>query len=309
MISVVIPLYNKSEFIEKTILSALNQSVQPDEIIVVDDGSTDGSAKIAQKFIQNGVRLIRQENQGVSSARNTGVLQSNSSYIAFLDADDEWLPSHLETLLMLITKHPTAVLLSTSHVERVKGRLCHPKSPFKDGWSGIVENFVSAYAKSYAIINSSTACVNRNAFLETGGFPSDVSSGEDIITWLKLSFAGQVACANKITSVYNKRVKALMTGARYDSIPGSLLYVSNLISQADLSNKSIKPLKSLYLKIAVRTCAGAMWAGSLQMWNALMIDSRRTQNYKLLTYLILIRVLFVPMSLKHVLTAFSRKNR
>lgn len=306
MISVVIPLYNKGEFIENAIRSVLRQSIQACEVIVVDDGSTDEGGSIAQKFVSSGVTLIRQVNLGVSAARNIGVLYSSSPYIAFLDADDEWLPSHLETLQALAIKYPSAVLLSTSHVERSGGRSRQQRSPFEAAWSGVVDNFIGVYSRSYAIVNSSTACVSRNTFLRIGGFPRGVSSGEDIIMWLKFSFVGQVVCTTKLTSVYNRRDKSLLQRERYDRIPGSLLYISGLLSSPETPNSIKKALQSLYLKIALRTCAWSMLSGSLRMWQALVTDSRCSHNYRLLAYLILIRLLFVPFSLKKILCSFIR---
>ena len=98
--SVVIPLYNKEHYIEKTISSVLNQTFQDFEIIVIDDGSKDKSLSKARKLEKRSekIRVIEQENQGVSVARNTGVEYAKGDYIAFLDADDEWRDNYLETM-------------------------------------------------------------------------------------------------------------------------------------------------------------------------------------------------------------------
>jgi glycosyltransferase involved in cell wall biosynthesis len=100
--SVVIPLYNKARQIENTIRSVLAQDFQDFEIIVVDDGSTDGGSDLIIPINDTRIRLVFQVNAGVSAARNFGVHESSAEYIAFLDADDEWYPWHLEEIDKLI---------------------------------------------------------------------------------------------------------------------------------------------------------------------------------------------------------------
>ena len=114
MFSVVIPLYNKADYINKSIESVLNQSFVDFELIVVDDGSTDTSAEIAQSFLTDDHKLIRQQNTGVSAARNTGVANARHELIAFLDADDWWEPDFLQEMKFLIESHPEAGLYSSN---------------------------------------------------------------------------------------------------------------------------------------------------------------------------------------------------
>ncbi len=92
LISVVIPLYNKEPYIKRAIDSILAQKIQDYEIIVIDDGSTDKSAEVVKSFPDPRIRLIQQENAGVSAARNRGIEEAKAELIAFLDADDEWTP-------------------------------------------------------------------------------------------------------------------------------------------------------------------------------------------------------------------------
>ena len=89
-ISVIIPLYNKAASIRRTLRSVVEQRVQPREIIVVDDGSTDGSAEIVQSLNAPLVRLLRQQNQGVSAARNRAMAEASGRWVALLDGDDVW---------------------------------------------------------------------------------------------------------------------------------------------------------------------------------------------------------------------------
>ena len=100
-VSVVIPVYNSSEYIARTIESVLAQTHKPDEIIVVDDGSTDETRQKVTQY-EPKVKYIYQTNAGTSAARNTGIKTSSSEWIAFLDADDEWLPEYLQKQLALL---------------------------------------------------------------------------------------------------------------------------------------------------------------------------------------------------------------
>ena len=108
--SVIMPLYNKAPYVSKAIRSILNQSFSDFELVIVDDGSTDESAEIAEQTIEGNknCRLIRQENTGVSTARNNGVSVSNGDYLCFLDADDWWEQTYLESMNQLIEDYQDA---------------------------------------------------------------------------------------------------------------------------------------------------------------------------------------------------------
>ena len=106
MISVVIPLYNKEHQIAETLRSVLEQTFQDFEVVIVDDGSTDKSSEEALKIRDPRIRFVRQENAGVSAARNRGIEEARFDLIAFLDADDRWKPEYLQTQYDLFQKYP-----------------------------------------------------------------------------------------------------------------------------------------------------------------------------------------------------------
>ena len=104
--SVIIPLYNKENHIENTLKSVLNQTFQDFEIIIIEDCSTDDSKKKAESFLFEKIKIIQHEkNKGLSASRNTGIENSNSSFLAFLDADDIWHKNYLEKIFELIQNH------------------------------------------------------------------------------------------------------------------------------------------------------------------------------------------------------------
>ena len=123
-VSIVIPLYEKAAYIQRAIESVLAQTHQNFELIVIDDGSTDGGGNIVRRFTDPRIRMIVQKNTGKCVARNRAIKQASSDLVAFLDADDEWLPDFLETVLALWEKFPEAGTWGTAYSEiRPKGQL------------------------------------------------------------------------------------------------------------------------------------------------------------------------------------------
>ena len=290
MISVVIPLYNKAAHIGHTLESVLRQTSPAAEVIVVDDGSTDGGAAIVQEFTGRGVRLIQQTNQGVSAARNRGLAEATEPYVAFLDADDEWLPEHLATLRSLICDFPTASLWSTFYVVRRNGKYHLPPSPFSSGWRGIVDPFFEAYAKAWClgIVCASTCCVRKEHLLAVGGFPLGVRYGEDYITWYKLALRFPVAHEATVTAIYNQDAENRCgSPITYDP----LAFLVELLCSPEtprahhrgiqacfqrIALKALIKAKIQQVPIATRTLLRLAWQGKsysvillLSLWNAL----------------------------------------
>ena len=98
MFSVVIPAYNAEKFIMRSVKSVLDQTHTDFELIIVDDGSSDGTKKQLEQLSDERIRYIYQENGGVSAARNKGIIESKGQYVCFLDSDDEWMPNHLAVM-------------------------------------------------------------------------------------------------------------------------------------------------------------------------------------------------------------------
>ena len=114
-VSVTIPLYNKGEYIERSLESVFAQTFGDYEVIVVDDGSTDNGAEIVKQFRDSRLRVIRQANAGPGAARNRGIDESSSRYLAFLDADDEWMPRFLEKSIDILRENPDCDLTASSY--------------------------------------------------------------------------------------------------------------------------------------------------------------------------------------------------
>jgi len=205
MISVVIPLYNKEKQIAGTLRSVLSQSFQDFEIVIVNDGSTDGSAEEVARINDPRIRLINQPNAGVSAARNRGITEAKGEYIALLDADDEWHHDYLATQASLIKKYPECAVFATNYEFRnEKGVVTNTiinNLPF-DGEDGILSNYFKVASTSHPPICSISIVARKSAFQAIGGFPREITSGEDLLTWAYLAAQYKIAYSNKPLAIY-----------------------------------------------------------------------------------------------------------
>lgn len=204
-ISVVIPLYNKHDTVARALESVFAQTVQPFEIIVVNDGSTDGSELIVERINHTLVRLIHQPNAGVSAARNKGIDTAKGDWIAFLDADDEWKPEFLETMQMLSLTYPECkVVASAYELQDYKGKhkpIILRKIPF-NGEHGILSNYFEVAACSHPPLWTSAVIVKKDALQGIGGFPVGIKAGEDLITWARLAVKFKIGYSLQLLSVF-----------------------------------------------------------------------------------------------------------
>lgn len=207
MFSVVIPLYNKHDTVKRAIDSVLNQSLPPDEIIVVNDGSTDGSDKLVCAQFGQRVRLVDQTNQGVSVARNIGLKQATCRYVAFLDSDDEWKPDFLARLSAMINVYPDAGMygsgfFSFNNGVEIERYAVSPKDlKNSEDVFGRVD-FFSALSKRHVLCSSSIA-VDREKALMVGGFPEGVAICEDMEFWILMALENDVVLTPECLAVYH----------------------------------------------------------------------------------------------------------
>lgn len=179
MISVVIPLYNKEKDISLTINSVLCQTFKEFELLVVDDGSNDGSKDVVERIDDARIKLISKENGGVCSARNMGILHANNEWIAFLDGDDIWDRDHLSHLVRAIGEFPENLFFGTD----LKSE--NLLSSFYNAF--IVDDFYETYLKSGAIVHSSTCLIHKSVFETVGYFNENLVRGEDIEMWDRIA--------------------------------------------------------------------------------------------------------------------------
>lgn len=179
-VSVVIPTFNRLATLPRAIDSVRAQTRPADEIIIVDDGSTDGTSDwIAARH--PAIRLIRQENAGVSAARNRGIHAASSDWIALLDSDDAWMPEKLERQLEAIERNPSAVLCHTEEIWIRNGRRVNPMKKHAKAGGWIFQRCLPLCA-----ISPSSAIVRRDVLIELGGFDESLPACEDYDLWLRI---------------------------------------------------------------------------------------------------------------------------
>jgi len=203
-VSVVIPLYNKGPYIARALNSVLAQIFQDFEVIVVDDGSTDNGAEVVRGFRDPRVRLIQQENQGVSAARNRGIEEARAELVAFLDADDEWLPEFLDTVLRLRSKYPDAGLYGTAYEVHFPGSIVKRIYNKNDGERLLSSYFGALVNFDSVIFNSSSFAAPKYVLTGLGGYPRDAKWNEDGTLWGMIALQFTIAYSPKICSICHK---------------------------------------------------------------------------------------------------------
>lgn len=205
-ISVVIPLFNKGIHIIRALDSVTNQTFQDFEIIVVDGKSTDNGPALVKSYGDERITFIQQKGKGASTARNQGVHISKGKLIAFLDADDEWMPLHLETILKLRDKYPEAGAYTTAYkIMQKNGKLrwanyvSIPPAP----WEGIIPNYFKSGALGEYPMWTSVACMAKEIFLEFSGFPEDAWYGEDADLFGKIALKYPIVFSWYVGGVYH----------------------------------------------------------------------------------------------------------
>lgn len=200
-ISVVIPLYNKVDYIKRAVDSVLMQTFSDFELLVIDDGSTDGSFEQLAGYLDPRLKVIRQNNQGVSSARNSGVGFASADYVAFLDADDCYHSDFLERINLLISTNPNAVMYSCRFMlVDEDGKTFIPKGRLPRGFNGELPCFFAAFRQNRSLIHPSSMAVRKSVFLEVGGFPVGKAVGEDLQLMLLMALAGPVMTDHSIAA-------------------------------------------------------------------------------------------------------------
>ena len=179
--SVIIPAYNAERYLADAIESALAQTAPASEILVIDDGSTDGTVSIAHKF-GSPVRCVTQTNSGVAAARNRGIRESTGRYVAFLDADDAWMPEKLERQLQAMT----ATGLRAAHAALlVVDDGLQPLFDNRDGHvGGTLENLLMI---GNVVGTPSTVICERAIFADIGGFDPTFSLCADWEMWIRIA--------------------------------------------------------------------------------------------------------------------------
>lgn len=263
MITVVIPLYNKESSIARALDSVLVQTYQDFEVVVVDDGSADDGAAIVERYADPRIRLIRQANAGVSAARNKGIAEAKGEYVAFLDADDEWMPEFLAEIVELQQEFPECKAQATTYVQCQNGEkknIVLNRLPFT-GEHGVLTNYFEVATHSNPPVCSICVCIERALLQALGAFPIGIKSGEDLLTWARIATHTHWAYSLKPYAIFN--MEGYNKNERPKRIPADIDVVGNELKQLWKQNPQAKGLKhyiahwhkmrsSIYLRLEMR---------------------------------------------------------
>ena len=259
--SVIMPLYNKAAYVEKAIRSVLGQTYPHYELIVVNDGSKDNSAEIAEKLLDgvSNARLINQENAGVAVARNNGVAEAKGDYVCFLDADDWWDVSFLHEMQQFIKDYPEAGIWGTNYWYVKKGKT-HIAVPCETGYI----NYPKLYSETSAMpLTSISVCIKKDIFNDFDGFPIGIKLGEDFLLWSKIALHHKVAFLNKAVAYYNNDIPASLRATRNLHAPElhmlfKMQYLESVVENDNVEIENKADWKQLLDKLRVN--------GLLEYW-------------------------------------------
>ena len=202
--SIIIPVFNKERHVLQTLESVQNQSFQNFEIIIVNDGSTDNSEKEILKFQHQKLKYFKNENKGASHSRNFAASKAKAPYIAFLDADDIWLPHHLEDLKNLIDDFPNCGMYCKAYTAfqkdvEIKSRYHNISNK---PWRGILKDYFESSMQN-SIATTPAVAMPRQIFESKGGFNEVYQSGQDIDLWIRVAIKHLVAFDNNVSVCIN----------------------------------------------------------------------------------------------------------
>jgi len=206
--SVIIPLYNKKIHIKETLNSVLKQTFRDFEIIIVNDGSTDGSYEVVKQFQDDRITVYTQKNSGASVARNFGVEKANCKYIALLDADDLWKPNHLQEHYKSIKNISEGALFCNAYQLKLS-KNCTIDAIYnieKKNQAHIIDDYFEA-SIIHPIGWTSAICFNKNDFFDLGGFNPVYTSGQDLDILIRFGLKKTTVFNPTITCCYDKTVK------------------------------------------------------------------------------------------------------
>ncbi len=191
-VSVIIPVYNRYDFVRRAIDSVLSQTYRNFELIVVDDGSTDDTSRVKSDYGDR-IRYVRHpDNRGVAAARNTGIREAAGEWIALLDSDDWWLPEKLEEQINYLLDHPQFPIAQTEEIWIRNGRRVNPRKIHEKE-----EGYIFPRSLQLCLISPSAVIIKRELLDEVGLFDESLPAAEDYDLWLRITYKYEVGLLRK----------------------------------------------------------------------------------------------------------------
>ena len=248
-LSVVIPLFNKMGYVRRALESVSAQSFADFDVIVVDDGSTDGSADVVRAHSDPRVRLVRQDNRGEGAARNRGIAESSGELIAMLDADDAWDAQFLEAIVGLWRRFPEAALLAAGYRSRYAGGFTlETRIPGCD--EGCLVRDYFAKAARAPVVWSSAQAIPRRVFHRVGVFGTD-PIGIDSDMWGRIALRYPLACSSRTLATYHNDIAGYRMLAHYQRrsvFPPFVRSAREALARGEVDEKLVTSLRR-YLNV------------------------------------------------------------
>lgn len=277
-VSVVIPLYNKRPYIKRALNSVLSQTTPPREIIVIDDGSTDGSGEVVKTFTAPSLVLVRQENRGESGARNRGIQLAQGKIIALLDADDAWEPDFLATILRLKRKFPAAGAWATAYrVISPQGALRTPELAVlpDDVEEGLINNYFK-HGLAFPV-KASAVAVPKQVLQRIGGFQVGEPKGADVDVWLKIALRFPLAFSRQYQATYFENVVNRRVSVRWRQEPAVSRTARQAIDAGIVPSEQVQDLRNYASHFQVAAARDCLVLGHRQTARQLLEYARGTE--------------------------------
>lgn len=288
-VTVIIPAYNAEVCLQRCLMSVFDQEYPPEQVIVVNDGSTDNTKKIVDGYA-NRIEYFEQENQGPGASRNTGLKAARGAYVAFLDADDYWLPAFLSKCVRFLEKHLDAVAVSTGQVHRLWGHgevilppllqnLNCPKEAV------IIENFFSFWAQQNHIVTGSSLI--RRRIMETAGYQrTDFRMCEDLEYWGYLATFGKWGFIPEVLWIGDPMPAAASHGwikrheKRWHNLPNIDDWQSRI--RPRLKREDIEGFEKVKERVALSLVHQNILAGNLRKAKAIFLVLDREHSHSMI---------------------------
>ncbi|MDR1847441.1 MAG: glycosyltransferase [Bacteroidales bacterium] len=283
--SIVIPLYNKAEYVAKTIESVLSQTYKNFEVLIIDDGSTDGSLEVVGRYIDDRIRIVQQKNAGVSAARNTGIKAAQYELIALLDADDWWDKSYLEEMSGLISQYPDVSIYSSQNAT-VRNAIIFPAKKILNSIDsiGCFDAIEMGIKLNYLPIHSSSVIFKKDILQASGLFDERIAYFEDYDFFLRIGIYSKLAYIEKKPLCYYNHDIDLSKRAVGNLPPINKHFLFYLDKFESLFNKSVV-LKPFLQQFALNN----------------LFLFRQDKNYATIKKKILSQIEIKQFSLKHII--------
>lgn len=237
--SVVIPLFNKENYIQETINSVLKQTFKDFELIIINDGSTDSSLTKAEVIKDKRIKIFSIKNSGLSAARNFGIKKSKANYFCFIDADDHWYSHHLKQLFDLINSFPNKGLYCSGYAHQKSPNIVHRAQFYNvnENFRGVISNFFEN-SLQHCVAWISAVCIPKNIFEDIGCFDTKIFSVQDTDLYVRIALKYEVVLDNtSVSAIYNRTAENSLSNLSYFKKYPKLF---DKYKSKEVTNKSLK---------------------------------------------------------------------